>query len=434
MLSRRDVLVSGASAVAGAALVSVDHAHAQESIPVTPPAVKDERPPGSFTPVTVPNGATLPWKLVDGVKVYHLVAEPFAQEFAPGLEVDCWGYNGRTPGPVIEAVEGDHVRIYVTNRLPEPTSVHWHGILLPNGMDGVAGLTQRPIPAGQTFRYEFTLRQSGSYMYHSHFDEMLQMGMGMMGMFVIHPRAPETPRIDRDFAIMLSEWAIKPGARKPDTTVMTDFNVLTMNGKVFPATAPLVARAGQRVRIRLGNLSATDHHPIHIHGYNFTITGTDGGRIPEAGHWPETTVLVPVGTTRDIEFVADVPGDWAFHCHMTHHVMNQMGHEIPNMLGVKSGRLDKRVQRLLPEYMTMGEKGMANMAEMAEAMGVPKNSIPMLGGPGPFSYIDMGGMFTIIKVREGITRYDDPGWYRHPAGTVAERATAAQLRADGIEA
>jgi manganese oxidase len=434
MLSRRDMLRSGATAVAGVALLSRDQAHAQESIPVAPSGIQEGLPGASYTPVTIPNGSTLPWKLADGGKVYHLIAEAFTREFAPGLQVDCWGYNGETPGPLIEAVEGDRVRIFVTNRLPEPTSVHWHGLVLPNGMDGVSGLTQRPIPVGQTFKYEFTLRQSGTYMYHSHFDEMLQMGMGMMGMFVIHPRTPEQPRIDRDFALMLSEWAVTPGARKPDTTVMTDFNLLTMNGKVFPATQPLVARVGQRVRIRLGNLGATDHHPIHIHGYNFKITGTDGGRIPEAGQWPETTVLVPVGTTRDIEFVADAPGDWAFHCHMTHHVMNQMGHNIPNMLGVKPGRLDKQIQRLLPDYMTMGQTGMANMAEMAEAMGVPKNSIPMLGGPGAFSYIDMGGMFTIIKVRDGITSYEDPGWYRHPAATVAERATAEELRANGIKA
>src|SRR4029450_8097962 len=390
-------------------------------------------PGKDYTPVITPNGWTLPYKIVDGVKVFHLIAEPVQNEFAPGLTGDCWGYNGTTPGPTIEAVEGDHVRIYVTNRLPEPTSVHWHGILLPNGMDGVCGLTPRPTHSAKPFRYEFALRQSGTYMYHSHFDEMLQMGMGMMGLFVIHPRKAETPRIDRDFAIMLSEWAIKPGTRKPDTTVMNDFNVLTMNGMVFPAPAPLVARTGQRVRIRLGNLGATSHHPIHIHGYNFKITGTDGGRIPDAGQWPETTVLVPVGTTRDIEFVADAPGDWAFHCHMTHHTMNQMGHEIPNMLGVKPGRLDKEVRQLLPEYMTMGQTGMGNMGKMAGAMAVPKNSIPMLGGPGPFSYIDMGGMFTIIKVREGITRYDNPGWYRHPSGTVAERASAAELRADGVE-
>ena len=423
MLSRRTVLISGAAAVAGAAVVS----RAEESTPQ--PVAPAAGPPGR---VTVPNGATLSWRLVNGAKVYHLVAQPFTHEFAPGLRAECWGYNGTTPGPLIEAVEGDHVRIYVTNRLPEATAVHWHGLFVPNGMDGVAGLTQPGIPPGETFLYEFTLRQSGTYMYHSHFDEMVQMGLGTIGMFVVHPRTPVAPPVDRDFSLMLSEWAIKPGTRRPDPTVMNDFNVFTMNGKVFPATAPLVIRAGQRVRIRLGNLGATDHHPFHIHGHAFRVTGTDAGRIPESAWVPETTVLVPVGSTRDIEFVANAPGDWPFHCHMTHHTMNQMGHGLPNMLGVKPGPLDGKVRKLLPDYMTMGERGMGNMGAMSEAMGVPPNSIPMLGGAGPFGPIDMGGMFTIVKVRDGITTYEDPGWYRHPPGTVAERASAAAMRADGI--
>ena len=423
MLSRRTVLISGAAAVAGAAVV----ARAQESTSEpSPPA------PGQPPPVTVPNGSTLPWKLVNGVKVYHLVAQPFVHEFAGGLRAECWGYNGTTPGPLIEAVEGDRVRFYVTNRLPEATAVHWHGLFVPNGMDGVAGLTQPGIPPGETFRYEFTLRQSGTFMYHSHFDEMVQMGLGTIGMFVVHPRAPLGPPVDRDFSLMLSEWAIKPGTRRPDPTVMNDFNIFTVNGKVFPATAPLVVRTGQRVRIRLGNLGATDHHPFHIHGHAFRVTGTDAGRVPESAWVPAATVLVPVGSTRDIEFVADAPGDWPFHCHMTHHTMNQMGHGLPNMLGVKPGPLDGKVRKLLPDYMTMGESGMGNMGAMSEAMGVPPNSIPMLGGTGPFGPIDMGGMFTILKVRDGITTYEDPGWYRHPAGTVAGRATPAALREDGI--
>ena len=423
MLSRRTVLISGAAAVAGAAVVS----RAEESTPQ--PVAPAAGPPG---PVTVPNGATLSWRLVNGAKVYHLVAQPFTHEFAPGLRAECWGYNGTTPGPLIEAVEGDRVRFYVTNRLPEATAVHWHGLFVPNGMDGVAGLTQPGIPPGETFRYEFTLRQSGTFMYHSHFDEMVQMGLGTIGMFVVHPRAPLGPPVDRDFSLMLSEWAIKPGTRRPDPTVMNDFNIFTVNGKVFPATAPLVVRTGQRVRIRLGNLGATDHHPFHIHGHAFRVTGTDAGRVPESAWVPAATVLVPVGSTRDIEFVADAPGDWPFHCHMTHHTMNQMGHGLPNMLGVKPGPLDGKVRKLLPDYMTMGESGMGNMGAMSEAMGVPPNSIPMLGGTGPFGPIDMGGMFTILKVRDGITTYEDPGWYRHPAGTVAGRATPEALREDGI--
>lgn len=401
--------------------------------PATQPSGLPPGQPGKdYTPVVTPNGETLAWKIVDGVKVYHLVAEEVDHEFAPGLKAKCWGYNGRTPGPTIEAVEGDRVRIYVTNKLPEPTSVHWHGILLPNGMDGVSGLTQKAIPPGQTFKYEFTLRQHGTHMYHPHFDEMTQMALGMQGLFVIHPRNPAGPRPDRDFAVLLSTWKIEPGTSRPDPAEMTDFNVFTMNSKVFPATAPLVIKTGDRVRVRLANLSPMDHHPIHLHGYQFPVTETDGGQIPKSAQQVETTVLVPVGSTRTFEFVADVPGDWPMHCHMTHHAMNQMGHGIPNMIGVHTDGLDRKIQNLLPSYMTMGETGMGEMAAMD--MPVPENSIPMKGGDGPFGMIDMGGMFTVLKVRDGITRYDDPGWYEHPRGTVADSASIEDLRRDGIAA
>jgi FtsP/CotA-like multicopper oxidase with cupredoxin domain len=377
-----------------------------------------------------PNGTTLPWKLVDGVKVFHLTAEPVQHEFAAGLEAECWGYNGQVHGPTIEAVEGDRVRIYVTNKLGAPTTVHWHGILLPNGMDGVGGLTQHVIRPGETFKYEFPLIQHGTYMYHPHHDEMTQMALGMLGLFIIHPREPTRPRPDRDYAFMLSEWKIVPGTRRPDPNEMTDFNVLTMNARAFPGTTPIIAKKGDRVRLRFGNLSAMDHHPIHLHGYYFHILETDGGEIPEAGRWPETTVLVPVGSTRTVEFIANAPGDWAMHCHMTHHVMNQMGHEIPNMIGLKPGDLDNKVRRLLPDYMTMGQTGMGDMAEMG--MAVPKNSIPMVGGMGPFDPITMGGMFTILKVRDELEGDGDPGWYSHPTGTVATLAPAEDLARDGI--
>ncbi|MGI9386181.1 MAG: multicopper oxidase domain-containing protein, partial [Methyloligellaceae bacterium] len=225
------------------------------------------QPGKDYTPVVVPNGATLPFNDVDGVKVFHLIAEEVVNTFAPGFKATCWGYNGRTPGPVIEAVEGDIVRIYVTNKLAVPTTVHWHAIILPMGMDGVAGLTQRPIKSGETFRYEFKCVQHGTFMYHSHKDTMTQEGMGLFGMFVIHPRKPKKPRPDRDFALMLHEMDIKPGTYRPDASVSSDFNTLTINGKVFPGTAPLVAKMNEKVRIRIGNLSAMDHHPIHLHGY-----------------------------------------------------------------------------------------------------------------------------------------------------------------------
>jgi hypothetical protein len=449
MITRRKMMLSGAATLAGGTLLQgLQTAGAQPNVnePDRPregtaadtgkPSVdQTPLPPGEpgkdYTPVTTPNGVTLPFKVVDGVKVFHLIAEEFEHEFAPGLKAKCWGYNGHTPGPTIEAVEGDRVRIYVTNHLPEPTTVHWHGVLLPNGMDGVAGLNQKAIPVGETFKYEFTLRQHGTHMYHPHFDEMTQMGLGTMGMFVIHPRNPKGPKPDRDFAIMLSEWRIDPGTSRPNPNEMTDFNVLTMNSKAFPGTAPLVAKVGERVRIRFGNLGAMDHHPIRLHGMFFKIIETDGGSVPEAAQVPSNTVLVAVGQTRAVEFVADEPGDWAMHCHMTHHVMNQMGHGTPNMVGVQTGDLDKKVGKLLPAYMTMGDTGMGDMAMMG--MPVPKNSIPMVGGEGPLGTIDMGGMFTILKVRKGITNYNDPGWYEHPKGTLVEAASVDELRRDGID-
>ena len=183
-----------------------------------------------YTPVRTPNASTLPWTWNQGVKEFHLVAEPVKREFAPGMTVDCWGYNGQTPGPTIEAVEGDRLRIFVTNRLPERTSMHWHGLLLPNGMDGVSGLTQPAILPGETYMYELTLRQHGTLMYHPHSDEMVQMALGMMGFFVIHPRASALEaRVDHDFAIFLAEWAIAPGTSRPNPMVMLDFNTFTFN-------------------------------------------------------------------------------------------------------------------------------------------------------------------------------------------------------------
>ena len=427
-LTRRGLLIGGAAVATTGLLTSgVRPSFAQEITADSGGAPAQQ----GYTPVVTPNGKTLEWNVVDGVKVFHLVAEEVTHEIAPGLLIDAWGYNGSTPGPTIEAVEGERVRIYVTNHLPEPTTVHWHGLILPNGMDGVAGLTQKPIAPGETFRYEFTLKQHGTYMYHPHYDEMTQMALGMMGMFVIHPKQTAERRPDRDFVLMLSEWKIKPGTRRPDPMAMNDFNVLTLNSRAFPGTDPLVAKKGDLVRIRLGNLGAMDHHPMHIHGHRFLLTETDGGQIAPSAQWPEATVLVPVGTTRVIEFIADAEGDWPFHCHMTHHIMNQMGHDLPNLIGVDVSNLDSSVNKLLPEYMTMGEAGSGGMGEMQ--MEGPANSISMLGAKGPFSYIDMGGMFTIIKVRDGITTYADPGWYSHPEGTVSVLASAEELRRDRIE-
>jgi FtsP/CotA-like multicopper oxidase with cupredoxin domain len=448
-ITRRALLGTGitAGAVAAARRAQAqahDHQHHANPHPPAPqpstmmaappvastPTIAIPRPPAGerYTPVIVPNGHTLPFDKRGGAKVFHLVAGPVKHEFAPGLTVEAWGYNGTTPGPLIEGVVGDRVRIYVTNKLPAPTTVHWHGMLLPNGMDGVGGLTQENIPPGKTFKYDFTLVKPGTFMYHPHFDEMTQIALGMVGMFVVHPNEPPKQRV-RDFSLIAHEWKVPIGAARPDPLAMNDFNVLTFNSKSFPATAPLAVETGDLVRIRLGNLGPMDHHPIHIHGFSFSVVETDGGHVPPSARWPQTTVLVPVGSTRVIEFVADAPGDWAMHCHMTHHMMNQMGHDAPNLIGVDTDGVTARVGQLVPGYMTMGETGMGNMMKMKQ----PRNSISMLGGKGPFAHIDMGGMFTIVKVRKKLTAANAAGWYEHPAGTVASAASEADLAQDGIK-
>ncbi len=407
MITRRRIL-SSASFLASSLALRTRAAAADSPAPSKPVST----PGGGYTPVVTPNGSTLPFTQNGRVKEFRLVAEPVKREFAPGMVVDCWGYNGQTPGPTLEAVEGDRVRMFVTNNLPERTSMHWHGAILPNGMDGVAGLVQPHIQPGETYVYEFTLKQHGTLMYHPHSDEMTQMALGMMGFFIIHPRVGE--RVDRDFAIFLAEWAIAPGTSRPNPMVMLDFNTFTFNGRAWPGTAPLIVKRGDRVRVRLANLSM-DNHPIHIHGHRFQVTGTDAGPVPPSARFHENTVDVPVGATRDFEFVADNPGDWPLHCHKSHHTMNAMSHDVPNMLGVRAGDEDAKIQKVLPGYMTMGNTGMGGMMDM----GRPKNTLPMMTGRGPFGDIEMGGMFTVLKVRDDITTYEDPGWYSHPEGTTA---------------
>jgi manganese oxidase len=370
------------------------------------------------------NGWTAPYVMNNGVKEFHLVAEAIEHEFAPGSRARLWGYNGTTPGPTLEALEGERVRIYVTNRLNEPTSIHWHGLYLPSGMDGVGGLSQPHIKPGETYAYEFTLAQHGTHMYHPHADEVVQLAMGMMGLFIIHPAAGEPEPIDRDYAFLLHNWALPPGTYRPDPSVMQDFNLWTFNSKTWPAIDPIVASSGERVRIRIGNLSMWNH-PIHMHGVQFMVTGGDGGRWPRAMWRREVTEVVGVGQMRDLEFVA-LPGDWALHCHMAHHTMGPMGHGIPNAIGVEQAGVVDDIKALLPQYAAMGKDGMSEHSEhVAMGLAGPENTLPMMTGNGPFGPVEMGGMFTVIKVRDGLARddYSDPGWYQHPPGTVAKRVS-----------
>ena len=275
---------------------------------------------GPRVPVNVLDVPKLPYEVDKGVKVFRLVAEPVKAEFVPGKLFDVWGYNGSMPGPTIEVTEGDRVRVLFENRLPEPQTVHWHGLEVPIEMDGVPAISQPLVMPGEQFTYEFTVNQNGTYFYHTHM-AMAEM-IGLIGFFIIHPKQAYEPAVQKDFGIVLQEWAVLPNNTVPNTLSM-EFNWLTFNGKAGPAATPMLVKLGERVRIRIINIGM-DHHPIHLHGMQFTVTGTESGRIPESARYQENTVLVGVAQARDIEFVAKYPGDWMLHCHLPHHMMNQM--------------------------------------------------------------------------------------------------------------
>ncbi|MES2975362.1 MAG: copper oxidase [Pseudomonadota bacterium] len=440
MMDRRHFFAGAATAVAASAVSRVAMAALPEPVTQTstgtaaPLAPPNGRP---YNPVVTLNGWTLPWRMNGGIKEFHLVAEPVVREMAPGFKVNMWGYNGQSPGPTIEVVEGDRVRIFVTNRLPEHTTVHWHGQRLPNGMDGVGGLNQPQIPVGKTFVYEFTARRPGTFMYHPHADEMTQMAMGMMGFWVTHPkvRHPLIDEVQRDFCFLLNAFDVSPGSMTPSVNTMLEQNIWSWNSRVFPGIDTLNVRHGDKVRLRIGNLTMTNH-PIHLHGHEFAVTGTDGGPVPKSARWPEVTTDVAVGQMRQVEFVADEEGDWAMHCHKSHHTMGPMGHGVPTMIGVDHRGLVKKIQKLVPDYMVMGERGMADMGAME--MALPDNTMPMMTGAGPYGQVEMGGMFTMLKVRKDQKPgdYSDPGWFRQPPGTQAFEWTGslpdpARLRAEG---
>ena len=388
-------------------------------------------PERDYRPIAVPNGQKAEYWIVDGVKVFHLVIEPIEWSVMPGLVVKAWGVNGSFPGPVIEVGVGDRVKIYVTNRLEAPTTIHWHGLRIPCGMDGVAYLTQPVIQPGETFLYTFVCPDSGTFMYHSHYDPMTQEGMGIVGMFIVQERISDpSKRPDRDYALLLHEWSVPIGTGRPNPNEMTDFNVLTINGRSFPATEPLEAWVGERVWIRYGNLSAMDHHPMHLHGHSFKVIGSDGGWVEDKHSLlPETTVLVPVGTTRVTELIADNPGDWILHCHMTHHTMNQMGHNSSNMISVDAEKIDKAVKIWFPHFMAMGSRGMGPMGSMH--MEGPKNAVSTKGSPLQYGSTIMGGMATVLKVRNADESM--AGWYRFSKTMQAHKVSSEDLRRDGIE-
>lgn len=399
--NRRSFL-AGLAGLAGAATASrvaaQQHVHPAPATPAKSVILPDPPATGvaGVVPVVTPDIPHLIPTMDGNVKVFTLKAEPVKTEFLSGRKVDAWGFNGSVPGPTIEVTEGDRVRIIMENHLPEPFAPHWHGLEVPIGQDGVPGISQAPIPPHGSHTYEFTLTQNGSFFYHSHMP--MQELMGMIGWFIVHPKKPHQPRVDRDFGLIFQGWDIKPHNTVPNTLAM-EFNWLTINGKAGPATTPLVVKKGERVRIRLVNLSM-DHHPIHLHGNTFFVTGSEGGRFRgDLEREPGNTVIVGVAQSRDVEFVAHNPGDWMLHCHLPHHMMNQM----VSMVGPMHGSGPGTEVPGYPQDMWMPMDEMAG--DKPELLGLPKDwTGAMMGMMTLVRVVDPNVFDQIQKLRSEATR------------------------------
>ncbi|RJR28102.1 copper oxidase [Candidatus Microgenomates bacterium] len=265
----------------------------------------------------------LPFKMEKGEKVFNLTAQPVRWNILKDVTVTAWAYNGMVPGPLIRATEGDKVKILVKNNLSEPTTIHWHGIQVPNNMDGIPDETQEPIQPGETFTYEFVAKPAGTYWYHSHYDSDKQISVGLSGAFIIEPKGGLASKPDIDKILMLNEWRVIDGqtyAAMPATGM--DGNFFTINGKAFPDTETLNIKVGEKVRLRFVG-SGQMIHPMHLHGFPFKIVATDGNDVPESAQWTKDTVSVAPGERYDIEFTPDRPGKWMLHCHIPHHTTNE---------------------------------------------------------------------------------------------------------------
>ena len=280
--------------------------------------------------VITPGIENLSFTYKNGVKHFTLIAEEVLNELIPGLFIKAWGYNGSVPGPTIRVFPGDRICIRVINNLPEKTSVHWHGLEVPNNMDGVPPIEPSPfIYPGEYFDYEFTIKNPpGTYMYHSHVNVAVQYNAGLFGGLTIEDPQYCNKNHYKDYLILLQEWAVNSlpwgdidSGTYNLTFKMPEFNFFTMNGKCYPSTEPLHVSYGDKVKVRFGNIQM-HHHPIHLHGHQFKVVGADGFPIKKETQIYKNTILVASGETWDIEFLAKNPGIWPMHCHMPHHTTN----------------------------------------------------------------------------------------------------------------
>ncbi|MBI4307316.1 MAG: multicopper oxidase domain-containing protein [Chloroflexi bacterium] len=255
---------------------------------------------------------------------YELVARKAQWEVTRGVVADAVTYNGTVPGPVLRVTEGDTLKVVLKNELDQDTSIHWHGVHVPSAMDGVPGVTQQPVRPGETFTYEFVASHAGTFIYHPHTKSVAQIDNGLYGALIIDPRESPDPRFDREFIMVLGAWQIGRGADMQPQGGMAmamDYNYFTINGRAYPAIEPWTVKKGDKVRVRIINISNLAH-PMHLHGHDFKVVAKDGETIPSERQQVVNTVTVNAGETYDIVFIANNLGNWVFHCHELHHTEN----------------------------------------------------------------------------------------------------------------
>lgn len=287
-------------------------------------AAIDPRRTRYLAPVEAKGAQPLQPRLEGGVKVFDFEVSQIGWNILSGVRVDAYAVNRQVPGPTIRITEGDRVRFNVKNNLSEATSIHWHGMILPNNMDGVAGVTQASIEPGQSYTYEFTARQTGTYFYHSHKDSDRQQGVGLYGALIIDPKIPPAnPGYDQEYTIQLQEWLLREGLTYPAMIMEGALpNYFTINGKAYPQTDTIRLRAGQRVLLRFIGSNNNFVHPMHVHGGPFEVIARDGETLQPSARFLADTVNVGPGQRYDVIWTAREPGKWLVHCHIPHHTKN----------------------------------------------------------------------------------------------------------------
>ena len=287
-------------------------------------AAVDPRMVSYRAPVDARGDQPLEARIENGVKVYDLEASVIEWNILPYERVMAYAFNRQVPGPRINLTEGDRVRFNVTNNLPEPTTIHWHGLIVPNAMDGPAEITQAPIPVGGRFSYEFTVQQAGTFFYHSHAHVDRQQALGLYGALLIQPRdATQAITADQELVVQLQEWNEREGYTFPAMPMEGGMpNFFTINGKSYPSTETVHLRVGQHLLVRFIGSQGAFIHPMHIHGGPFTVVATDGVTLPVQARYEKDTLNIAPGERYDVVWAAREPGKWLLHCHINHHTTN----------------------------------------------------------------------------------------------------------------